>query len=203
MAVVRADVDELPLRVPDARIVVGIDGSLGSSRALRWTLEEASIRSATVEAVYAWQYPPVGAFVLGPTDGFDVVANGTVDAATEYAEKVAPDVRFIAHTCFSAEVPALLDAAKGADLLVVGSKGHGRFHDALLGSVAHQCIRHAKCPVIVARPHLSEAHAGGTPLRRGSIRAIEDNRPVISDQSGATDRPDRQSGDLVEETRDR
>ncbi len=164
VAVVRADVDELPLRVPEARLVVGIDGSPGSSRALRWTLEEARIRSATVEAVYAWQYPPVGAFVLGPTEGFEVVANETVDAATEYAERMAPDVRFIAHTCFNAEVPALLDAAEGAELLVVGSKGHGRFHDALLGSVAHQCIRHAKCPVIVARPHLPEERSEGSPF---------------------------------------
>ena len=123
----------VPLRIPDARIVVGIDGSLGSTRALRWTLEEARSRSATVEAAYAWQYPPVGAFVFGPTQGFEAVANETVDAATEYAERVAPDVRFIAHTCFDADVPVLLDAAEGAELLVVGSKGHGRFHDALLG----------------------------------------------------------------------
>ena len=185
VAIVRADVDELPLRVPEARMVVGIDGSLGSSMALRWTLEEARIRSATVEAVYAWHYPPVGAFVLGPTEGFEVVANEVVDAATEYAEKVAPEVRFIAHTCFNAEVPALLDAAKGAALLVVGSRGHGRFHDALLGSVAHQCIRHAKCPVIVARPHLPEDHSEGTLRRRGSLRAIEDD-PATSDQSQLT-----------------
>ncbi len=183
VAVVRADVDELPLRVPEARMVVGIDGSFGSSRALRWALEEARIRSATVEAVYAWHYPPVGAFVLGPTEGFEVVANDAVDAAAEYAEKVAPEVRFIAHTCFNAEVPALLDAAKGADLLVVGSNGHGRFRDALLGSVAHQCIRHAKCPVIVTKPHLLEEHSEGMPLRRGSIRAIEDEGPATSDQS--------------------
>ena len=209
VAVVRGDVDELPLRAPEARIVVGIDGSLGSSRALRWALEEARIRSATVEAVYAWQYPPVGAFGLGPTAGFEVVANETIDAATEYAEKVAPDVRLIAHTCFNAEVPALLDVAKGADLLVVGSRGHGRFHDALLGSVAHQCIRHAKCPVIVARPHLPEEHSEGLPRRGGSIRAIEGDGPATSDQSGAgqggevNGHGDRRSGDVVGEMRGR
>jgi nucleotide-binding universal stress UspA family protein len=172
VAVVRADVDELPLRITGARIVVGIDGSLGSTRALRWALEEARIRSAAVEAVYAWQYPPVGAFVLGPTEGFEVAANETVDAATEYAERVMPGVRFIARPCFNAEVPALLDAAKGADLLVVGSKGHGGFHNALLGSVAHQCIRHATCPVIVARPDLAEVHSEGMTVRGGSIRAV-------------------------------
>lgn len=209
VAVVRADVDELPLRASEARMVVGIDGSLGSTRALRWTLEEARIRSATVEAVYAWQYPPVGAFVLGPAEGFEVVANETVDAATEYAEKVAPEVRFIAHTCFNAEVPALLSAAEGADLLVVGSKGHGGFHDALLGSVAHQCIRHSKCPVIVARPHLPEEHSEGAPLRRGSIRVIEDDSPAKSVQSALAKLPKRTvmaidgASDVVGEKRDR
>ncbi len=182
VAVVRTDIDELPLRATQSRIVVGIDGSIGSTRALRWTLEEARIRSATVEAVYAWHYPPVGAFVLGPTDGFEVVANETVDAATQYANEVAPEVRFVARTCFNAEIPALLDAANGAELLVVGAKGHGRFHDTLLGSVAHQCIRHAECPVIVARPHLPEGHSEGTTLR-GPIRAVEDDSPATSDRS--------------------
>jgi nucleotide-binding universal stress UspA family protein len=190
VAVVRSDVDELPLRAAEARIVVGIDGSLGSTRALRWTLEEAQIRSATVEGIYAWQYPPVGAFVLGPIQGFEAVAEETVKAATEYAEKVAPEVRFTAHTCFNAEVPALLDAAKGADLLVVGSKGHGGFHDALLGSIAHQCIRHAKCPVIVARPQLPEEHSEGTtPQRGGSIRAMADESPATSDRVSLAEVP--------------
>jgi nucleotide-binding universal stress UspA family protein len=209
VVVVRSDVDELPLRASEARIVVGIDGSLGSTRALRWTLEEARIRSATVEAVYAWQYPPVGAFVLGPLEGFEVVANETVDAATEYAEKVAPEVPFNAHTCFNAEVPALLDAANGADLLVVGSKGHGSFHNALLGSVAHQCIRHARCPVVVVRPHLPDEHSEGAALHRGSIRAIEGDSPPASAQSAQATSPKRTvmaidaASDVAGERRDR
>ena len=185
VAVIRADIDEFPLRAAGARIVVGIDGSFGSTRALRWTLEEARIRSAAVEAVYAWQYPPVGAFVLGPNQGFEVLAEETVEAAAEYAEEVAPGVPFTAHTCFNAEVPALLEASNGADLLVVGSRGHGGFHDVLLGSVAHQCIRHAKCPVIVARPHLPERHSEGTASVRGSMRATDEDSPAPCDQSGA------------------
>ena len=158
VAVVHGDPDMLPLRAVESRIVVGIDGSLGSTRALRWALEEARIRSASVEAVYAWQYPPIGTFVLGPRDGFQMSAREIVDAATEYAQKWAPEVPFEVVDRSEATVPALLDASKEADVLVTGSRGHAGFSDALVGSVAHQCARHAKCVVIVARPHIAEEH---------------------------------------------
>jgi nucleotide-binding universal stress UspA family protein len=160
VVVVHSDSDDLPYRAVEPRIVVGIDGSLGSARALQWALEEASIRGASVEGVYAWQYPPVGSFIMGPTHGSKVVAHEVVDAATDHAERLAPDVPFKAVACFNAAVPALLDACEGADLLVVGSRGHGRFQNALLGSVAHQCARHAGCAVVVARPHTGETDTG-------------------------------------------
>jgi nucleotide-binding universal stress UspA family protein len=156
VAVVHGDPDMLPLRAVESRIVVGIDGSLGSTRALRWALEEAQIRSASVEAVYAWQYPPIGTFILGPRDGFQVFAREIADAATEYAEKWAPEVPFEVVDRSEAAVPALLDASERADVLVTGARGHAHFSDALVGSVAHQCARHAKCVVIVARPHIPE-----------------------------------------------
>jgi len=162
VAVVHSDADDLPLRAVEPRIVVGIDGSLGSTRALRWALEEAQIRSASVEAVYAWQYPPIGAFVMGPSHGCEVIAHEVVDAATDRAEQLAPEVPFKAESCFDAAVPALLDACRGADLLVVGSKGHGSFQDSLVGSVAHQCARHARCAVVVARPHIDEEYSERT-----------------------------------------
>ena len=49
--------------------------------------------------------------------------------------------------------PALLAAARGADLLVLGSRGHGGFADLLLGSVSLQCAHHASCPVVIVRGH--------------------------------------------------
>jgi nucleotide-binding universal stress UspA family protein len=152
VAVVHSDSDDPPYHGVERRIVVGIDGSLGSTRALQWALEEASIRSASVEGVYAWQYPPVGTFIMGPTQGSRSVADEVVDAATDHAGRLAPDVPFRAVARFDGAVPALLDASDGAELLVVGSQGHGRFERALLGSVAHQCARHARCAVVVARP---------------------------------------------------
>jgi len=66
VVVVSQDMDGTGRSEGGARIVVGVDGSFGSAQALRWALDEARIRSASVEAVYVWQYPPIGAFVLGP-----------------------------------------------------------------------------------------------------------------------------------------
>ncbi len=161
VAVIHGDPDMLPLRADEPRIVVGIDGSLGSTRALRWALEEAKVRSASVEAIYAWQYPPIGTFIVGPRQGFQATAREVVEAATEYAQKWASEVPRDIRDRFEATVPALIDASKGAAILVTGSRGHGRFRDALLGSVAHQCARHAKCAVIVVRsPADIEPHRG-------------------------------------------
>jgi nucleotide-binding universal stress UspA family protein len=153
----------LPLRAVKPRIVVGIDGSLGSTRALRWALEEAILRSASVEAIYAWQYPPIGAFILGPVNGYQAVTREIIESATDYAAKWAPEVPIKVTDSFGAAVPALLDASRGAELLVAGSRGHGGFKDALLGSVAHQLARHAKCVVVVTRPHLVEGREDEAP----------------------------------------
>jgi nucleotide-binding universal stress UspA family protein len=157
VVVVSEDPDhDTPLEA-GSRIVVGMDGSLGSTRALRWSLEEAEVRSASVEAIYAWQYPPIGSFLLGPAEGFEMAGREIADAATEYGGTWAPDVPFAAMPRFGATVPTLLDASNGAGLLVVGARGHGGFADALLGSVAHQCARHAGCPVVVVRPATDSA----------------------------------------------
>jgi len=154
VAVVHSDVDDPVYRSARPRIVVGVDGSLGSTRALRWALDEAQTRSAAVEAVYAWEYPPVHSLVVGPTEGYALVAKEVTEAAADHAARTVPSVPFSIRECFDATVPALLGACLGADLLVVGSRGHGGFSDALLGSTAHQCARHARCSVVVVRPRL-------------------------------------------------
>jgi nucleotide-binding universal stress UspA family protein len=156
VAVVHSETDDPVYQSARPRIVVGVDGSLGSTRALRWALDEAQTRSASVEAVYAWQYPPVHSMVVGPPEGYAVVAEEVAEAARDHASRTAPSVPFSMTDCFSATVPGLLDACLGADLLVVGSRGHGGFQDALLGSTAHQCARHAHCAVVVVRPRLGD-----------------------------------------------
>jgi nucleotide-binding universal stress UspA family protein len=133
------------------RIVVGIDGSFGSSQALRWALEEARVRAVAVEAIHAWHYPPIGAYILGPPEGFEASGQEIVDGAIEFHHRWFPEIPFAAKAHLGATVPTLLDASRDADLLVLGSRGHGSFSDALLGSVAHQCARHGHGAVVVTR----------------------------------------------------
>ena len=137
----------------DRKIVVGIDGSAGSDRALRWAFEEAGLRSASVEAICAWQYPPVGGFVLGPPEGFAGLARRIVTAAASEAQKWRrPDVPFEVGARVGPTVPTLLEAAGDAELLVVGARGHAGVSDILVGSVAQQCAHHGVSPVVVVRP---------------------------------------------------
>ena len=137
-----------------ARIVVGVDGSDGASNALRWALEEAALRSADVEIVHAWHFPYVGdvtgmaAYVVDEED-LAKTANEIVDHALAAAGPVPDGVSVRRLTTRGSEAAVLLDLAKGADLLVVGSRGRGGFVGLLLGSVSQQVVHHAPCPVVI------------------------------------------------------
>jgi nucleotide-binding universal stress UspA family protein len=139
-----------------AQIVVGVDGSEESKLALRWALEEARLRDASVRAVYAWRDP----YALTP--GYGLPEDFEFDALREHAvERLDAVIAEVAGTTTDVEVdgvvaegPAgsvLVQAAEGAELLVVGSRGHGGFVGLLLGSVSQQCVTHAPCPVLVVR----------------------------------------------------
>jgi nucleotide-binding universal stress UspA family protein len=137
-------------------IVVGVDGSEASKRALRWAFDEARLRHTPLHAVYAWHAPEVGGRNYIPPDLLDPsrlrgkaeeildravaeIANG--DAGVE-VERVVAEGR-------AARV--LREAAEGAELLVVGSRGHGGFTAILLDSVSRHCAHDAPCPVVIVR----------------------------------------------------
>jgi nucleotide-binding universal stress UspA family protein len=137
------------------RIVVGVDGSSSARSALRWAIRQAELTGGSVDAVIAWQYPAsyagFGMAPVGVSD-FDFGSWAEKTLANEVAEAVGArtvDVRTQATEGSPARV--LLDTADGADLLVVGSRGHGGFAEALLGSVGQHCVHHARCPVVVIR----------------------------------------------------
>jgi nucleotide-binding universal stress UspA family protein len=141
-------------------IVVGVDGSDESKEALRWALEEARLRDATVRAVYAWRDP----YVLAPGFGlpedfeFDALrerAVETLDAVVAEVVGVQSDVPVEAVIAEGSAGSVLVDAAQNADMLVVGSRGHGGFVGLLLGSVSQQCVQHAACPVLIVRERRS------------------------------------------------
>jgi nucleotide-binding universal stress UspA family protein len=134
------------------RIVVGVDGFESSKAALRWGIRQAKLTRAVVEAVTAWHVPAGTGWV--PTtdmpdyreDAFAVLAEAIDEMCT-----VDPDVQVCPRVVEGRAGPALVDAADGADLLVVGSRGHRGLAEALLGSVGQYCANNAACPVVIMR----------------------------------------------------
>jgi nucleotide-binding universal stress UspA family protein len=137
-----------------ARIVVGIDGSENAKQALRWAAKQAGYTGASLDLVGAWEYPATYGWVAIPDQNFDLAS---------YARKAIDET---VAAVFGTDVPAtltsrviqghaaevLVDASKGAELLVLGSRGYGGFTDALLGSVSTYAVHHAHGAVTVVRP---------------------------------------------------
>jgi nucleotide-binding universal stress UspA family protein len=134
------------------RIVVGYDGSEASERALRWAFGQAQATGSVVEVVRAW-YLPVTYGVPLVSSGEEIAAavEQSLTAAVDKLSAEHPGVRVERQVVPGHAAAVLLERAKDADLLVVGSHGHGGFVGALLGSVSQHCIHHATCPVVVVR----------------------------------------------------
>ena len=136
-----------------SRIVVGVDGSEVSQQALDWALDEGRQRGSVVEVVHSWTTPyvdPYSMVTLDPDifrDAADLALKRIV--ATLPVDPHGPEV--IPKLVHGAAAVALLEASEGADLLVVGSHGHGGFVGMLLGSVSQHVLHHANCPVVVVR----------------------------------------------------
>ncbi|WP_261570031.1 universal stress protein [Frankia gtarii] len=144
-----ASVDERP-------VVVGVDGSDASLRALRWAVAAAAARKTTLRAVHAWhlEVPAYPGIYADFGSALAEQAQRTLDDAvtTIIAEHGGGlPVQVVKETVADSAARALLHAAAAAQLLVVGSRGHGGFTELLLGSVSHQCVTHAPCPVAVIR----------------------------------------------------
>ena len=141
------------------RVVVGVDGSVEATYALLAAAEEAVLRHAQLDIIHVWS-PPVAGSPIGPItiplheDEYRAAHGDLLDTAVdallermpvqpERVERILAKDTSVART--------LLGAAKGADLLVVGSRGRGGFTGLVLGSVSQQCVHHASCPVLVVR----------------------------------------------------
>jgi nucleotide-binding universal stress UspA family protein len=137
------------------RIVAGVDGSQPSLEALRWAIGQAELTGSSVDAVIAWQPSAAsglgwGAAMAGQTEYAELAEKTLAEAISRVADPAGRvTVRPMVGEGNAAQV--LLDASAGADLLVVGSRGHGGFAGALLGSVSQHCTHHAHCPVVVIR----------------------------------------------------
>jgi nucleotide-binding universal stress UspA family protein len=143
--------------VNERRIVVGVDGSESSKMALRWAVQQAERTGAMVDEVHALAFPAeymVGygwaPSYTGAEDrekaGEQLLANITAEVVGAHSPVTIRTRTVEGHPAY-----ALMNAAEGADLLVLGSRGHGGFVGALLGSVSQHCVQHATCPVVVIR----------------------------------------------------
>ena len=137
------------------RIVVGIDGSETSQRALRWALDEGRLRQAAIAVVHAWHSSYAAAYAYGygvaaidPQMDEDA-ARATIDRAVDAEDCTGLPVPIDRITRCEGAAHLILGTAKGADLVVIGSRGHGGFAGLLLGSVSHQVAQHSPCPVVI------------------------------------------------------
>jgi nucleotide-binding universal stress UspA family protein len=134
-------------------IVVGVDGSPDSDRALRWAIDEAKRQSMRMLLVHGVEIGAAAASPYGSglvLEQLEEVGRDVLEKALEHvrARGIVAEGRMEVGSC----AHALIEASRDADLLVVGSRGHGGFAGLLLGSVSSACVHHARCPVVVV-PH--------------------------------------------------
>lgn len=156
-----APVAVVPHRTPavlPARVVVGVDGSAGSARALRWSLAHADALGVPLTAVLTWQLTtlPAPSSATGggvaPLSAWQASAEALLRTSLEQA---LPDGRAVDVTpvvLHERSVSGLLSVVTLDDLLVLGDRGRGGFARLLLGSTSRQCAEHAPCPVVVVPP---------------------------------------------------
>ena len=145
--------------VPAGTIVVGHDRSEGADTALEVALRLASDIGAPVTVVRAWSMataprPPGWTFGYVPSD--DEIADAVrVELESDLRALVGrvPDVAVTCRAYHAGPARCLIEASRGARMLVVGCRGIGGLRELVLGSVSDQCVRHAHCPVLVTRAH--------------------------------------------------
>ncbi|MBO0926598.1 universal stress protein [Cellulomonas sp. zg-ZUI199] len=197
--------------VADGPVVIALDGGPHSAHTLRWGLQEAERRGADVLLVHAWQEPyevsPLGWYAPFIPLGLDRDAQAYLDAQRERATAAHPGLRVDTRAVQGAAVPAILAAAEGAQLLVIGASG--RADGSRLSSVAGHVAAHAPVPVAVVRQAAADGPAGPvvvgvdgsatslaaarTAARAASSREVPlvlvHARPTVEDPYGTHDAP--------------
>lgn len=134
------------------RILVGLDGSPASLRALRWAARQAELTGARLTAVIAWHFPVMYGSEVGTADfNPEQTARDILDRDVGLVRREFPRIRITASIWPGWPGEVLVREAKAADLLVVGARGHGLLSRSLLGSTSMHCVAHADCSVMVVR----------------------------------------------------
>jgi len=185
------DTPARPARGLPLPVVVGVDGSEGATRALRWAALEAVRTGATLRILSAWQAPVATSYATISTPyidpapfeaaGHDVVRDAEAMVRQQLGDASPTVAAAIAQ---GSAASTLLDAARQASLLVVGTRGRGGFARALLGSVSAACAHHTSTPLAVIGPDAPDPGSGdlvvgfdGSAGARAALRwAVRDAR---------------------------
>lgn len=134
-------------------IVVGVDGSESSKDALRWAAQQTKLLGGQLQVVTTWEYPTSFGWAPAYPSDWDPETDATKALGDVIDEVLGrdPGIPIRISVTEGRPAPTLLEAARHAVLLVVGSRGHGAFAGMLLGSVSEHCVSHAPCPVVVVR----------------------------------------------------
>lgn len=137
---------------PPYTVVVGVDGSPSGRAALQWARGEVRARRGRIRAIHAWvSLYDYQMDVISPPDQAERRAAAQRQLDDTLAEVDLEGIAIEATLVEGDPRHVLVDEARGADLLVVGSHGHGRVAEMVLGSVSTFCVHHALCPVVVVR----------------------------------------------------
>lgn len=137
---------------PGGTVLVGVDGSESSKDALRWAARQAELTGATLRVLMTWDLPAMAYWSVIP-EGLDFEGDTRSVLAKTVEETLGstPSIRIAQVVRQGRAAVVLIEESADADLLVLGSRGHGEFTGMLLGSVSEHCVSHARCPVVVVR----------------------------------------------------
>lgn len=156
--------------IPNGSIVVGVDGSEHSDRAVDWAARQAELEGRTLVVVHSCERIPLRDTAWLDVQGIEHselvralkrAGESVLADAQERARNVSPDVDVRTELVEADPREALVDASESAHLVVLGSRGHGPLRSMVLGSVSASVARHAHCPVVVCRAHADHAATGG------------------------------------------
>ncbi len=183
---------QLAPRSHDARpvVVVGYDETTSAQRALRWAAGEAAHAGGTLRLVVAWEPEDGGGWAQALGRSGPRWATAAAQGAAAVVRAEHPTVKVVELAVGADPTRALLDAARDADLLVVGTRGHVGLVGAVLGSVSRRCLQEARVPVVLLGPDapdlcevrvvVTSRHGGatGSAQQWGVRRAVQRHLPL-------------------------
>ena len=146
-----AETNENASIAPDdeTRIVVGVDGSECADRALQFAAHEAARWGALLHIVSSFEIPSTSGWVVAPIGPYEEAASAIVNEALTRAQDLEPSIVTKGESRCGSAPQVLMEACRGASVLVVGSRGRGEVKSLVLGSVSGHCVHNASCPVTV------------------------------------------------------